>query len=382
MSDSFIPSDGPFLLWAAMLLVVAGGMLAERTALGRRVSGAIVVLFAATLLSNLRVLPMSAPAYDVVWSSGVPIAVALLLFRADLRRILSESGRVLLAFSIGAAGTIAGALLGFALLPLGEHGADLVGVFSATYIGGSMNFAAVAQATGFDQSALLSAAVAADNVAGTAFLMLIVLMPTIGFVGRYFTVASPEVLGANDEPPGPEEEAPSRMPLGTSIAAALALALTICAASRALAPLLGGAQFLILVVTVLTVAAATAAPRIVGRLRGAEEVGFLLMYLFFVVIGAQADILEMIEKGLVLFAFAGVIVLVHLVVLLAAGRIARLELSEMLVGSNACVLGPATAAAMAGALGWRGLVTPGILTGTLGYVIANFIGVFLAGVLR
>ena len=41
--------------------------------------------------------------YDVVWSYLVPLAIPLLLLRADLRRILREAGPTLLAFAVGAA---------------------------------------------------------------------------------------------------------------------------------------------------------------------------------------------------------------------------------------------------------------------------------------
>lgn len=46
-------------------------------------------------------------------------------------------------------------------------GPDLAGILSSTYIGGSMNFAAVAEALEFNEPTLLTAALAADNVVGT-----------------------------------------------------------------------------------------------------------------------------------------------------------------------------------------------------------------------
>lgn len=64
----------------------------------------------------------------------------------------------------------------------------------------------------------------------------------------------------------------------------------------------------------------------------------------------------------------------HLLVVVAVGALHRLDLAEVLIASNACILGPATAAALAASRGWKSLVGPGIVVGVLGYVIANFIG--------
>ena len=97
----------------------------------------------------------------------VPAAIPLLLFKANIRHIVHESGPMLIAFFIGVAGATAGALLGYKLLPLGQESAELAGVFTATYTGGSMNFVAVSKAVGFDASSQYAAAMAADNLVGT-----------------------------------------------------------------------------------------------------------------------------------------------------------------------------------------------------------------------
>jgi uncharacterized membrane protein len=49
------------------------------------------------------------------------------------------------------------------------------------------------------------------------------------------------------------------------------------------------------------------------------------------------------------------------------------DLSEILIASNANIGGPSTAAAMAGVFRWKQLVTPAVLAGTMGYIIANFL---------
>jgi uncharacterized membrane protein len=69
---------------------------------------------------------------------------------------------------------------------------------------------------------------------------------------------------------------------------------------------------------------------------------------------------------------------VHLVLIVVLGRLFRLDLAEVMIASNACILGPAPAAALAAGKGWRKLIAPGILVGLFGYAIATFLGVGLA----
>ena len=83
-----------------------------------------------------------------------------------------------------------------------------------------------------------------------------------------------------------------------------------------------------------------------------------------------------------LFVFAALILTIHLLFLLLAGWLLSLDLTEMVIASNANMGGPTTAAAMAVARRWDTLVLPAILCGTLGYAVATFIGVALGHALR
>ena len=117
---------------------------------------------------------VGAQPYDVTWSFLVPVAIPLLLLRADLRRIVREAGPTLLAFVLGAVGTVVGTIVAFHVVPLGAEGWRLAAIFSATYVGGSMNYAAAAESVGLQSGDLLTAGVAADNLAMALYFLVIV----------------------------------------------------------------------------------------------------------------------------------------------------------------------------------------------------------------
>ena len=372
-----VAANDPVALLAIMFALIALGHFIDKTPLGKSLSGVIWVIFGAMALANFGIVPMAAPLYDLIWDLGIPLAVSLLLFHANLGRILGESGRLLLAFAIGAVGTVLGVLLAFFLIDLGADGPALAGMFTGTYIGGSVNFAAVADATQFrNNESAMAAATAADNIAGTLFLIVLAALPAWGLMKRWFVIASDTVMGEEAE----DEKKPHTHVI-LDLPISLALAFSIVWVSDLIAAGLGVGYLSILFVTAITVGLATLFPKQMGERAGAYDFGLLVMYLFFFAIGAGADVAAMLDKGVDLFFFASLTILVHFVVLLAGGRLFRLEVSELVIASNACILGAATAAAQAGAMGWRALVTPAILVATLGYAGASFLGVGIAGLL-
>ncbi|ADE15110.1 protein of unknown function DUF819 [Nitrosococcus halophilus Nc 4] len=379
--DALITADNTWALWAILLTAAALGTWGERTALGARFSGAVITLLTTFALSNLRVIPAAAPVYDTVWTYLVPLAIPLLLFSADLRRIVHESGATLIAFALGALGTVMGTIAAFHLIPLGEQGWQLAAIFSATYIGGSMNYMGAAEAVGLRTGDLLTAGIAADNLMMTLYFLLLFTLPSLRWLQTWYPTPllrdTSSLEGALTLEPPP----PPRLHL-SSLITGLALSSLICAISFTLEAELGGSGSGILILTALTVTLATLLPRQMAKLEGAHELGLILMQVFFAAIGASANITVVLTVGPVLFGFAGLILAIHLMTLLIGGKLFKLSLPEMVVASNANMGGPTTAVAMAAARRWDPLVIPAILCGTLGYATATFIGVALGSGLK
>jgi len=372
---SIINSNQTWMLWAVLFIAASFGVWAEqKTKWGGKLSAVVVTILFTFILSNLTIIPTDAPAYDIVWSYLVPLAVPLLLFKADIRRIIKEAGPTLIAFGIGGVGTVVGTIIAYKLIPLGDEGWKLAGIFCSTYIGGSMNYVASSQALQLHSSDLLAAGVAADNLVMTIYFLVLFALPSIGLLKRNFKNKHQENLNLSETVDSDYDDTnnnPNLLDMGK----ALALGLTVSAIGFFVQELIGIRGSAILIITILVVTLATVFPKQMNEIKGADQIGTLLMQVFFAAIGASANIFVVLKVGPVLFVFAGLILLVHLIFILFFGKLFNLDLAEIVIASNANMGGPTTAAAMAVGRKWKSLVIPAILCGTLGYAVATFIGV-------
>jgi len=380
--QTLIQADQTWTIWTILLFSAALGLWVERTRFGARTSGAIVTLICSFLLSNFGIIPASAPAYDIVWTFLVPLAIPLLLFHASLLRIVRESGATLIAFAIGAIGTVVGTFIAFFLVPLGDESWQLAAVFSSNYIGDSINYMATAETVGLDSSNLLTAGLAVNSMMMVLYLLILFSLPSLHRLRLYFNeVPRTDRYGSTTQVVINESTHGTRINIPV-LATALALSMLICSISYLLENKLSLAGSAILILTVITVTLATLLPKAMEKLEGSSELGMLIMQILFAVIGASAHVATVLKNGPLLFVFALIILLIHLLFIVIGGWYFKLSLPEIVIAANANLGNPSTAAAMAASRRWDHLVVPAILCGTLGYAIATFIGSNIGNLLQ
>ena len=378
---TLIPADNHFALMAALFVIAGASFLAERTRIGSHLTGAVIAILVAIAAANLKVIPHSAPAFDFVFSYFVPVLIPLFLFRANLRHMIFETTRMTIAFLVASVGTIVGVLIAIAILdlsalaPMAEtdpalREAGMAGLFASTYIGGSVNYAALGEITGLRTDAsFFSAATATDNLFSALFLSVLALLPGWQWLAKRFAQHE------HGEAPGEvrREDGIS----AASLTLALAAAISFVAIGDAITAAIEMPSLRYAIITVLVLIAATAFPEWMAKLRGGFELGVGLAFVFFAAIAAGANLVAMIQIAPLLIVLVVILLSVHLLVLLVAGRLFKLTLPELVTASNAAVLGATTAPALAAARGWHDLVTPGVLVGVLGYALGTFAGTAL-----
>jgi uncharacterized membrane protein len=76
------------------------------------------------------------------------------------------------------------------------------------------------------------------------------------------------------------------------------------------------------------------------------------------------------------------ILVIHALVVYGAGWLLRMDLPSLTIASQAAIGGPDSALAIAMAMKWSDLVTPGIIVGIFGYAVGNYLGFLCAYLLQ
>ena len=374
--------DNPTTVMAVLFALAAIGFWSETTKLGSYLTGTVVVILLAIIAANVGFIPHQSEAYDFVFSKIVPVIIPLFLFKANIVQMMREASRLTLAFLLASFATVLGVLIATELvdvtsmlsgrLDANEARAGVAGLFTATYIGGSVNYAALGEITTLvEEASFFSAATAVDNVYSALYLTVLALLPAWHWLARKFIpLAENPAIESGLKP----LEAEAKPISAATIAYTLALSLSIVAVSDAIVAATGVGMYRYAIITLITVGLATFLPSMTKHLSGSFELGIALSMVFFGSIAAGANVSAVISIAPMLIVFAGILLTVNAVVLLVMGRWLKLSLPELIIASNAAILGATTAPAMAAAKGWHTLVTPSVLVGVLGYALGTLLG--------
>ncbi|QMT41155.1 DUF819 domain-containing protein [Neisseria shayeganii] len=387
-----IAADNTLLLWTFLMLAAAAAIVIEQKARWAvKIPGAVIALLIALAASNLGLVPVDAPVYDAVWGYIVPLAIPLLLFQLDLHAVFKESRRLLFLFLLSSAGTVVGTLLAF--LMLRHHIPELdkiAGMISASYSGGGVNFAAMAAKLQPSDS-MKAATIVADNLMMACYFLILIGLAASPLVRRVWgqrhsDTSSVAAEGENQAAAFWRAKDISLQNIALSLGAAMLLVAVSFTLSKYLKGILGSGENILtdmliglvtdkyLLLTTLTFAAIALFPRGMAKLNGSQELGTYGIYLFFVVIGIPASIPLILQNAPLLFIFTLTVAVVNLLVTLIAGKLFKYSIEEITLACNANIGGPTTAAALAIGQGWRSLVGPILVIGTVGYIIGNYIG--------
>jgi uncharacterized membrane protein len=420
--NSLISPDNVWMLWTVILSGVALSIWLEQTyGWASKVSGPVVAMVIAMALSNTGLMPMETAVhdkydhdgklvrdhrgevekvpgvYEFIESDLVPLALPLLLFRANFFQIIKTTGQAFVAVHFATLGSVLGAFMAaFAVhnspqALIANNANDMAAIMTASYVGGAVNFYAVADTLGTARE-VRSSLLVADSIVMAIFFIMLLMIGGSKWARRLYP--HPHTKDSMDSRDLAREHWKAKEISLLDIAKALAIAVAIITIAKLSGGYVKGlisddyANLRNLIgnkfihITFWSVLAATIFHKPLAKIQGAQELGSFLLYIFLFEIGLPSNCVEVLTTAPMMFVFCAIIAIMNLVIVMVLGKLFRLNLEEVLLASNATLGGPPSAAAMAVSCGWSRLVLPGLLIGIWGYIIGTPVGLMVHQVLR
>ncbi|WP_082632329.1 DUF819 family protein [Algoriphagus resistens] len=348
----------------------------------RSIGTPILVILVTAIAANFGFIPAASngnPVYTGVFVYLAPMGIFIALLEVDLKSIKKAGGQILLMFGIGALGTFAGVLVAWFLVKpaalIGPLANAVAGMYAGTYIGGSINFNAIALSYQVNEHAdLFAATTVVDNLIGTPWIIATLIIPK--YLHKLFPRKKLFPISSENQKITTKETISI-----ADMAAILGLAFLAMAISKFVFQFFPQIPEIL---TLTTLALILAQVKFIQQLSGAHTIGFFLILIFLAVIGTLCDLSMLSGLGDLagmLIMFVGIIVLVHGLVIFGVGALFRIDWDVIAVASQANIGGNTTALAAAESMNRPDLLIPGVLVGSLGNALGTYVGFFLAGML-
>ena len=375
----------PIYVLSVLCLMVILSVYVGKSKIGKQLGGAalLVILFTA-VIANFNLIPAASNSielYDIIFKYIAPISIFYLLLKVNITSIKNAGLPMVGLFVIGSLATTCGIIISWYLLNpqalLGEDGKVIAGMLTGTYTGGSVNFNAIALEYEFQKKGILYAGtIAVDNVVTAIWIMITLIIPT--FLNRIWKSNKKFISNKNKSIDENDENESINL---TSLSWLLFLGISAYYISEIISLYIIDIPSILILTTIGILLAQS---KFISNLKGSQNLGLYLVYVFLAVIGAYCEIgavSQLQEVGFLLLIFTISAVIVHGILFIIIGGIIYRDWEMISIASQANIGGGASAIALAEAFDRKDLILPAILIGSLGNALGTYLGFFVVYIL-
>ena len=375
----------PLLIFLLLLVCIIAALYLGQVRYIKQLSSAMIVIILAAILANLGVIPTSStptPLYDGIFKYIAPMAIFYLMLSVNLKSLKKAGLPMIGNFFLGALGIMVGVAVGMwavdGKMRIGENFYAVGGMFTGTFIGGSINLNAIALHYNVTKDGSLYAAITAiDNIMTAIWVMATIAIPKLM---KKILPTKRQGAASDDSYEHALSDIETVNPL--SITWLLLIGYGVLFISQELNKIF---PQLPMVIWLTTIALTLAQIPVIQQLKGNKLMGMLCVYLFLAVIGAYCDIPALIKNGdlaLTLITFVLILVSIHTLFQFGIGYLLKQDWDVMGIASQANLGGSSTCLVCAQSLGRDDLGLAGILVGSLGNAVGTYFAILMAEWLR
>ncbi|PJZ76932.1 DUF819 family protein [Leptospira neocaledonica] len=306
---------------------------------------------------------------ETISEISIPIAIPLLLASSDFLRGIKEARLALFSFFLSCiAVAISSVSVGLFLSSLHPESSKIGGMLAGLYTGGTPNSNAIGLAldTGKATIALVNTV---DLLIGGTYLLFL-----LSFSKKVYSIfLKPEVASGESVEVSSEVHLSPKNPILRLLLGIILSVLGLAASLAISQVILGTASAPLILLGITTWGIGISFSKKVRSLN-TYPVGYYFILIFSVAIGFLADFGSLVKGAsgvlLIVLATMSIAILLHLVF----GILFRIPVDTWIITSVSSIYGPAFVPSVAAAIGNRGVLILGILTGLIGYAVGNYLG--------
>ncbi|MDZ7738295.1 MAG: DUF819 family protein [Bacteroidales bacterium] len=384
MSIQIILMIAFFIITPALVIFLEGKYSAVK-----KVGAVLICYILGAIVGNIGILPENSYVYqDWFTKLTVPIALPLILFSMDVKKWFSQAGAAIKSLLLGLFTVIAMIFLGFWIFKGSiDEIWKIAGMLTGIYTGGTPNMAAMKTALNVDTEVYLMTHTY-EVALGAIYLIFILSIGQRVFLLFLKPFKSPETGEVKVGKMNLEEEYESyegffKKKTILPVLASLGLSLLILGVSFGISTLFPedfSTAAIILLITTFGIAASFA-PRI-KRIKKTFQTGMYIILIFCIVVSSMADVSQLVDISFDLFWYVALAMYGSHILHALLARLFNIDADTVIISGSALICSPPFVPVVAGALKNREVILTGLVVGIAGYAIGNYLGVFIAYLLK
>ena len=337
------------------------------------------------ILGNIGFIPFDKQLAMALSEVMVPLAIPLILFATDFIGWLGLAKKTVLSFLFVISAVVISATLAAVIFSgcFDEYW-KLSGMLVGVYTGGTPNLMAVGMGLGVSKE-VLSLSIASDAIMGGLYFLFLLsgakwlfgkVLPSFQSSSAQANLSQFDtVVAVTAEEKGKK----STVPLGFAIL----LSVIFTGASVGLSQLIYGRIDVCLVMLFVTSLGWGASfVQKIRNIQGTYEAGQYFILVFSLAMGININLSELLNTGSVVFLYTAFVMTLAIIIHLFLAAFFRIDVDTMIITSTAGIFGPAFIGPVASGIKNKGVILSGLTSGLVGYAVGNYLGFFLAWLLR
>ena len=351
--------------------------------------GSVVIAYVfGLILGNVGILPEASDTIqNYLTMISIPLAIPLLLFSANVKAWFRMAGSTLMSMIAALIAVIVVVFSGYLIFRSGdlENTWKISGMLVGVYTGGTPNLASLKMMLDVPPDLYIVTHTYDMILSSIYLLFLITLGKTVFsvFLKPFpFKNTDSEITMAQLDGRDPYKGIFKKRTL-MSLSKALGWSIVIFAFAGAASLLFSDkyqAVVVILLITTLGIAFSLN-PRI-NRMEKTFELGMYFILIFSLVVASMADFSDFSAANNYLFVYITYVVFGTLIIHFILARLFKVDTDTLMVTSAAFICSPPFVPVIASAIRNKQVVISGLTVGIMGYAIGNYLGYFIAQVLK